>query len=77
MQDKGRERAFSVKKHVDFRLRTEKNRNLHLIMEDEGKGFQSKRTLIQNKYANHFGLMGMGEQAKLLGGTFTVESANR
>jgi len=77
-----REAMNNIKKHakaknVDLRLRTDKNRNLHLIIEDDGKGFDLKRALTQRKYAKHFGLKGMEEQTKLLGGTFTVESAKR
>ena len=77
-----REAMNNIKKHamaknVDLRLRTDKNRNLHLIIEDDGKGFDLKKALAQSKCAKHFGLKGMEEQTKLLGGTFTVESAKR
>jgi len=77
-----REAMNNIKKHakaknVDLRLRTDKNRNLHLIIEDDGKGFDLKKALAQSKYAKHFGLKGMDEQTKLLGGTFTVERTKK
>ncbi|GAI08129.1 unnamed protein product, partial [marine sediment metagenome] len=52
----------------------DKNRNLHLIVKDDGKGFDLNRALTQSKYAKNFGLIGMEEQAKLLGGIFTVKT---
>ncbi|MCJ7646212.1 hypothetical protein MUO65_04845, partial [bacterium] len=55
-------------------LRTDKDGHLHLIIEDDGEGFELKRAFAQNKYAKNFGLKGMEEQAKILGGTLTVES---
>jgi len=61
-------------KNVDLRLRTDKNRNLHLIVKDDGKGFDLNRALTEKKYAQNFGLIGMEEQTKLLAGTFTVET---
>ena len=74
-----REAMNNIKKHamaknVNLKLRTDKNRNLHLIIEDDGKGFELQRALAQSKYARNFGLMGMEEQAKLLGGTFAVKT---
>ncbi len=68
-------RKHAMAKNVDIRLRTDKNGNLHLIIEDNGKGFDLEKALARNKYAKHFGLNGMEEQAKLLGGTFKIESA--
>jgi PAS domain S-box-containing protein len=70
-------RKHAKAKNVNLRLRTDKNKNLHLIIEDDGKGFDLKRALTQSKYANNFGLMGMEEQAKLLGGTFAIESTKK
>ncbi len=68
-------RKHAMAKKVDLRLRTDKNRNLCLVIEDDGKGFDLKRVLAHNsKCAENFGLMGMEEQAKLLGGTFTVKT---
>ena len=70
-------RKYAMAKNVDLRLRTDKNRNLHLIIKDDGRGFDLKRILTQNKYSRRFGLIGMEEQAKLLGGTFAIKSAKR
>ena len=67
-------RKHAMAKNVNLKLRTDKNRNLHLIIEDDGKGFELQRALAQSKYARNFGLMGMEEQAKLLGGTFAVKT---
>jgi len=70
-------RKHSLAKHVNMGLRTDKEGNLHLRIEDDGKGFDLKRVLTQNKYRRGFGLMGMEEEAKLLGGTFIIESVKR
>jgi len=77
-----REAMNNVRKHaraknVDARIRTDKNGNVHLIIKDDGKGFDLKKTLTQSKYTKNFGLIGMEEQAKLLGGSLAVESAKR
>jgi signal transduction histidine kinase len=74
-----REAMNNVRKHsgttdVDLRLRTDRRGNLHLTMQDNGKGFNVKKVLTQSKYTRQFGLKGMEEQAKLLGGTFLVRS---
>jgi len=70
-------RKYAMAKNVDLRLRTDKNRNLYLIIKDDGRGFDLKRILNQNKYSRRFGLIGMEEQVKLLGGTFAIKSAKR
>lgn len=75
-----REAMNNIKKHsgakkVNVRLRTDKNRRLHLIIKDDGRGFDMERVLIQNKSNNNFGLIGMEDEAKLLGGSFAMESA--
>jgi len=67
-------RKHAKAKNVDLRLRTDKNRILRLIVKDDGKGFDLNRALTKSKYAKNFGLIGMEEQAKLLGGAFTVET---
>lgn len=76
-----REAMNNVRKHakaknVDLRLRTDKNWNLFLIIEDDGKGFDLRRAIAKS-YSRHFGLLGMEEQARILGGVFAVESAKR
>ncbi|MQY65927.1 MAG: PAS domain S-box protein, partial [Clostridia bacterium] len=48
----------AMAKNVDLRLRTDKNRNLHLIVKDNGKGFDLNRALTEKKYTKHFGLKG-------------------
>ena len=68
-------RKHAMAKRVDLVLRTDKKGDLHLIIEDDGKGFDLKQALALSKYAKRFGLKGMMEQAKRLGGTFTVETA--
>ena len=70
-------RKHAKAKHVNLGLRTDKNRDINLIIEDDGRGFNLKRALTQRKCAKNFGLKGMEKQAKLLGGTFTVESAKK
>lgn len=68
-------RKHAMAKHVYLRLTTDKNGYLYLAIEDDGKGFDLERALARNKYAKHFGLKEMEEQAKLSGGTFKIESA--
>ena len=70
-------RKHAMAKHVDLRLGTEKNGNLHLIIEDDGKGFDLKRALTERKYAKNYGLMGMEEQAKIMGGSLTVKTVEK
>jgi two-component system sensor histidine kinase DegS len=74
-----REAMNNIKKHagatsVGLRLRTDKRGAIHLTIQDNGKGFNVKKVLTQSKYTRQFGLKGMEEQAKLLGGTFLVRS---
>jgi len=74
-----REAMNNVKKHalakqVNMGLRTDNDGNLHLRIEDDGKGFDLERVLAVRGYTKNFGLTGMQQQAKLLGGTFTIES---
>jgi len=76
-----REAMNNVRKHakaknVDLRLRTDKNWNLCLTIEDDGKGFDLRRAVAKS-YSKHFGLLGMEEQARILGGVFAVESTKR
>jgi len=62
-------------KHVDARLWTDKAGDLCLVVGDDGKGFDLKTALAQAKDTKNFGLMGMKEQARLLGGTLTIMAA--
>ena len=68
-------RKHARAKHVDARLRADKRGKLHLIIKDDGKGFDLNRALTEKKYVKHFGLKGMEEQVKLFGGTFAVKTA--
>ena len=68
-------RKHAMAKRVDLELRTDRNGNLHLIIEDDGKGFCLKKVLALTKSAKRFGLKGMRERAKRLGGSFIVETA--
>jgi len=68
-------RKHAMAKCVNLVLKTDEKGNLHLIIEDDGRGFCLKKDLVQTKYAKRFGLKGMREQAKRLGGTFDVETA--
>ena len=75
-----REAMNNVKKHamakrVDLVLRTDSEGNLHLTIEDDGKGFCLKETLARSEFAKRFGLKEMREQARRLGGSFIVETA--
>lgn len=75
-----REAMNNVRKHaraknVNVKLRTDKNRKLHLLIEDDGKGFDLGKVLTHSKRNDNFGLIGMEDEAKLLGGVFAVESA--
>jgi PAS domain S-box-containing protein len=75
-----REAMNNVKKHamakrVDLVLRTDSKGNLRLVIKDDGKGFCLKETLARSEFAQRFGLKGMREQAKRLGGNFIVETA--
>lgn len=68
-------RKHARAKHVHARLRTDKAGNLHVIIKDDGKGFNLKRALTEKKYTKHFGLRGMEGQAEIFGGSFTVKTA--
>ncbi len=77
-----REAMNNIRKHaraknVIVRLRTDKKRRLHLFIKDDGKGFDLGRILAQSKHTNNFGLIGMEDETKLLGGSFAVTSAKR
>src|SRR5215218_3709983 len=55
--------------HVLLRLETS-SESVRLTVQDDGKGFPEG-----NPSASRFGLVGMQERARLLGGTFQVESS--
>lgn len=68
-------RKHARAKHVHARLRTDKLGNLHVIIKDDGRGFNLKRALTEKKHTKHFGLRGMEGQVEIFGGSFTVKTA--
>ncbi len=46
-----------------------------LIVEDDGRGFDSERTMESPTATGRLGLLGMQERARLAGGSLTIESA--
>jgi len=72
------EGAWNVVKHagatrLGIRMRMESG-DVHLEIEDDGKGFHVPASFVDLGRSNHFGLMGMRERVLSLGGTLTVES---
>ena len=49
--------------------------SLHLIVEDDGHGFDVEEVLSRGEMERRLGLHGMRERAALLGGSLTIESA--
>jgi PAS domain S-box-containing protein len=47
---------------------------VHMIVEDDGHGFDVETTLRTSTTSDHLGLYGMCERAMLLGGSVTIES---
>jgi signal transduction histidine kinase len=52
-----------------------RDESLHVIVEDDGRGFEVDDVLAAQAVDRRLGLHGMRERALLLGGAFTVESA--
>jgi signal transduction histidine kinase len=46
-----------------------------LVIQDNGRGFNPDEIPSQSDSSRHFGLIGMGERARLLGGQLTIASA--
>lgn len=59
--------------HIYLRLALD-DRELRLIIQDDGGGFDSER-VTQSVKEGHFGLAGMSERIKLLGGMMCIQSA--
>ncbi|MGI9060260.1 MAG: GAF domain-containing sensor histidine kinase [Ktedonobacteraceae bacterium] len=58
--------------HIDVTL-TMEEQSLHVVVQDDGRGFDpDKVTSTANE--GHFGLTGMNERVKLLGGTICIQS---
>jgi len=66
-------------RHADARtvsvLLERRDNALHLIVEDDGRGFDAEKTLSDGDVERRLGLLGMRERAELLGGNLTIESA--
>jgi two-component system NarL family sensor kinase len=58
--------------HISLSLTVENN-ELTLVVQDDGHGFDPD-TVAQVVQEGHFGLAGMGERVKLLGGTLCISS---
>lgn len=65
-------RAHAHAQHVELSLMIEDER-IHLVIQDDGVGFDTD-TVIREQGQKHFGLAGMSERARLLGGTMSIES---
>lgn len=61
-------------KHVTVLLE-KREQNVILIVEDNGKGFDTGKKRVSNKSGEGLGLVGMGERAALVGGDIEIESA--
>jgi two-component system NarL family sensor kinase len=61
-------RRHAAARHVTLRLETVP-RSVRLLIEDDGQGFDPEQVR-----AGSYGLMGLNERARLLGGTFRLES---
>jgi signal transduction histidine kinase len=67
-------RDHSDARHVDIEL-TQRDGHFHLLVKDDGVGFDVERTLVRVARQGRLGLVGMAERVRLLGGVFDVESA--
>ena len=65
-------------KHVVVRVRRDDDANqgarLHLVVEDDGIGFDYARWTLQPDVGDHFGLFNVREQLACVGGTLQFES---
>ena len=59
--------------HVTVRL-TRDDGSVHLVIEDDGVGFERSDSLNRLADAGHFGLLGIQERVELLGGAFTLRT---
>ena len=58
--------------HIDVTL-TMEEQSLHVVVQDDGRGFDPDK-VTNNANEGHFGLTGMNERVKLLGGTICIQS---
>lgn len=61
--------------HIRLRLEGTAG-DIRLCIEDDGQGFDSEAVLSSGRASGRFGLVGMRERARLLGGTLHVESTS-
>ncbi|MBI3776404.1 MAG: GAF domain-containing protein [Gammaproteobacteria bacterium] len=71
------ESLTNVRKHSDAQnvrvlLRTDDNRDYHVLVEDDGQGIEEK--VVSDPPGEHIGLSIMRERAARLGGTLSIES---
>ena len=59
---------------VEVCLKTSK-RNLTILVSDDGMGFDPKKTMSRSTDKGGFGLLGISERVKMLGGTEEIESS--
>lgn len=59
-------------RHIEMTLQAEE-RWVRLAVQDDGQGFDPA-SVSQQSSAGHFGLIGMGERVKLLGGSIRIQS---
>lgn len=73
------EALTNTAKHADAGtvsvLLERRDHGVHLIVEDDGRGFDAREVLSSGDVDRRLGLHGMRERALLLGGSLTVESA--
>ena len=74
----GQESLQNAQRHANadqIQLRLDKREDIiRLCVEDDGQGFDSAPVLSKEDTSRRFGLVGMRERARLLGGTLHVES---
>ncbi|NIM03027.1 hypothetical protein GTN66_02600, partial [bacterium] len=54
-----------------------KSRKLHILIKDDGNGFDVGKVLSQGRRNEKFGLIGMEDEVELLGGRIAVESVKK
>ena len=72
------ESLSNVMKHADAStvqvFLKKSQRNLTVLVSDDGKGFEPNKPNIKDAAKGGFGLLGMSERVKMLGGTEEIES---